>query len=133
MNKKGFATVLVALCVFVVAIILINSGNYNHTDNTQKELFFEANLFLTNYTILLNRQAQSCELPALATCVQAKSTAILNKALYQNPLQCNRPTFSINDGASVSGTLNCLYEITVDSEIAFRNEFSKEIIVEKLS
>jgi hypothetical protein len=136
MNRKGFATFLVALCIFAVAIVLLSAGNTNYNNSTQKEVFSETNLFLTNYTVLLNRQAQSCDWIELATCVKTKSDAILDELLYQNILQCNsRPVFTITGtsptGFLLSGTLSCSYEINVDGELIFSNEFSKEISVEK--
>jgi hypothetical protein len=130
MNRKGFATFLVALCIFVVAIIMLNAGNTNYNHSTQKEVFSENNLFLTNYTVLLNRQAQNCDWAELTTCVKTRSDAILNALLYQNSLQCNKPTFSSN-GQGVNGTLTCTYDIIVDGELIFQNEFNKELFVEK--
>ena len=120
---RGFVSVIVALGVFLVAILLINVNYYSGESFSYKEEMLSSKILMTNYEIALNRAMEgknlgsanldgaSDEILEIITPVFTKCTAVK----------------TILNASEADVFVNCVTNVVRDGETVFKNEFSKTI------
>jgi len=132
---KGFATIMVAASVFVIAILLLSNNpveNVSYIPN-----FSELKVRISNYEIVMLEAAQDCNwiksVTEINTCLNENSQNLL-PALNMPYTKC---TFDNYDASKVTNsaitTINCLIEIDSKKEGYFSTHLTKIIKIKKYS
>ncbi|MBT4870799.1 MAG: hypothetical protein HON47_04445 [Candidatus Diapherotrites archaeon] len=130
---KGFATVLVAASVFVVAILLLSMSPAQ--DISYNSNFSELKIRISNYEILMLQMSQDCNWEKTITeinfCLDTSKQNI-SEILDMPYTSCIITGFNSNKDANTAiATLNCQTEIDSKKDGYFSNNLTKNIIVQK--
>jgi len=132
---KGFATILVAASVFVVAILLLSSGPPE--DISYNSNFSEMKVRISNYEILMLQMSQECDwggsIAEINSCLDTNkgNIAVILEIPYTN---CVTTNFDTNkDTNTARSTINCTTLVDSKKEGYFSNNIIKEVVVKKYS
>ena len=130
---KGFATVLVAASVFIVAILLLSMGPAK--DISYNSNFSELKTRISNYEIIMLQMSQDCNWEQsnseINLCLDLSKQDL--RAVLEMPYTlCTIDSFNSNkDDNTAFAKLNCQTEIDSKKEGYFSNKLTKNIIVQK--
>jgi len=132
---KGFATVLVAASVFVVAILLL-SNNFAE-DVSYNSNFSEMKVRISNYEVVMLQISQDCDwektISEIESCLNIGSEGI-SPSLEMPHTECTVSGFSANKEASTAfNQINCTTEMDSGKEGYFTSTISKIVKVKKYS
>jgi len=132
--NKGFATILVAASVFVVAILLLS--NATPKDISYNSNFSELKVRLSNYEVAMLDVAQDCNWEKTAleinNCLNNGSTSIAS--IFDMPYtncQITYPFSARTDTNTANAQIDCITTIDSGKEGYFSNKISKIIKVKK--
>jgi len=130
---KGFATVLVAASVFIVAILLLS--NTSASDISYNSNFSELKVRISNYEIVMLKVAQDCNwektVSEINTCLNTgagQSIQILDFPYTK----CNVSEFvSRTDTNTATAQMNCTTQIDSGKDGYFSSKINKIIKLKK--
>ena len=129
--KKGFATILVAASVFVIAILLLSNNpveNVSYNPN-----FSELKVRISNYEIIMLEVAQDCNWEKNESDIENCLNGIFPDAeqIFNVPYTtCNLTPFNVIRDQNLATTkINCVTEIDSGKEGYFSNELNKTITI----
>jgi len=130
---KGFATILIAASVFVVAILLLSAGP--SADISYNSNFSEMKTSISNYEILMLQMAQECDweksVSEINTCLDTRKGNI-DEILEIPYTTCTTTGFeSEKETNTAKLILECITTIDSKKEGYFSNKLKKEVIVKK--
>jgi len=130
---KGFATILVAASIFVIAILLLSNTNTN--DISYNSNFSEMKVKLSNYEVIMLAVTQDCNWektnPEIDNCLNTKSNEIKNSLNIPYTI-CNVSNFNANkDTKTAINQITCTTQIDSGKEGFFSSKISKIIKVKK--
>lgn len=133
--NKGFATILVAASVFLVAIVLLSQGSTQ--DISYNQNFSEIKVVLTNYNIVMLQAAQDCNweknVTEIDACLNTNSQNV--KQIFDGTNRsCQVRDFSSRkDNNTAQSEVVCQIVVDLGNDGFFSLDVNKLIEIKKFS